>query len=165
MVDALIAAMGSVVGARWQNADQLHLTLAFLGDVDGRFLPDLDSALSAIRHPHVALSCHGVGHFTRRQRVTTLWASANPGEMLRRLASQIDVACRSAGIAPEGRPFIPHITIARLNEGPANVVAFLTKNSAFGVAAQEVRSFGLYQSTITPTGSDYSLLADYPLTV
>ena len=52
----LIASMGGVAGARWQNAAQLHLTLAFLGEVDAASLPDLDAGLSAIAMPPIALT-------------------------------------------------------------------------------------------------------------
>ncbi|RME67950.1 MAG: RNA 2',3'-cyclic phosphodiesterase, partial [Alphaproteobacteria bacterium] len=47
--DRLLTAQGGVIGARWQTAAQLHLTLRFIGDVDGRAADDVDAALSRLR--------------------------------------------------------------------------------------------------------------------
>ena len=66
----LLAAMGGVAGARWQDDDQLHLTLRFIGDVDGRRAEDIDAALRMVRHPPFDLTLDGSGSFDRR-RVTS----------------------------------------------------------------------------------------------
>ena len=65
-------------------AANLHLTLAFLGEVDAASLPDLDAGLSAIAMPPIALSAKGIGHFASKGRPHALWAGAEPAEQLAR---------------------------------------------------------------------------------
>ena len=60
-VGALLAMQGGVPGARWQAREQLHLTLRFIGEVDGRDARDLDDMLASIDAPAFDLQLHGVG--------------------------------------------------------------------------------------------------------
>ena len=69
---ALLALPHNIADARWQDDAQLHLTLAFVGEVDERAAADLDGALSALSLPAVDLAIAGVGHFARRGRVHSL---------------------------------------------------------------------------------------------
>ncbi|MEQ1687774.1 MAG: RNA 2',3'-cyclic phosphodiesterase, partial [Sphingopyxis sp.] len=154
---------GGVAGARWQSADQLHLTLSFLGDVGEERLGDLSAALAAIRGEPVPLSCREVGHFASKGRATTLWAAAGPADALSALAAKVDHAVRTVGITPQGLAFVPHITLARLNRSSGPIDGFLGTNAALVTPNATIRAFGLYQSHLGPEGARYKLLRDYPL--
>ena len=110
--------MGGGQGLRWQSDDQLHLTLRFVGEVDRHQAEDVAAALGQVRHPPVGFALAGVGTFDRRGQVDNLWAGVTPHEPLRSLHKRIDRALASAGIAPEGRAYLPHITLARVGRHP-----------------------------------------------
>ena len=103
---------------RWTPAAQWHLTLAFLGEIDGDHhegvLPDLTERLAraARRHPPEALALSGAGRFGDR----VLWTRVTGGR-LRALAASVGAAARRCGIAVEDRPYRPHLTLARGRPG------------------------------------------------
>ena len=72
--DVLLGAMGGVDRARWQDEDQLHLTLRFVGEIDAPLANDLAAALGQVDAAPFDLRIAGVGHFERKGRATTLWA-------------------------------------------------------------------------------------------
>src|SRR5262249_39657833 len=104
---------GGVPGARWQILEQLHLTLRFIGEVDGRDMRAIDDALAAIDAPAFDLQFHGVGQFGNKQP-HTLWAAARKNELLEHLARKVDTAIRRVGQPQDAHKFTPHVTLARL---------------------------------------------------
>ena len=67
IIDLLIDAMDDSPEFRWQDEDQLHLTLRFIGEVDRPVANDLAGALQAIRAPALELRIHGIGRFEHPQ--------------------------------------------------------------------------------------------------
>ncbi|TQM43050.1 2'-5' RNA ligase [Pseudonocardia cypriaca] len=101
---------------RWTRPDQWHLTLGFLGDVGDETRADLAARLgrAAAKHPPMRLAMHGAGRFGDR----VLWTRiAGDVAALGRLAASVQAAARRAGIDVEGRPYRPHLTLARGREG------------------------------------------------
>src|SRR6185369_13613094 len=105
---------GGVPGARWQSREQLHLTLRFIGEVDGRDARAIDDALAGIDAPAFDLQMHGVGQFGNKQP-HTLWAAARKNELLEHLARKVDTAIRRVGQPQDAHKFMPHVTLARLD--------------------------------------------------
>ena len=157
------AAMGGVAGARWQRREQLHVTLAFLGDVPEERLADLDTALSAVTAPPVALYCEGVGHFAKKGRPTTLWAAAKPADQLGALSAAVRRAARTADCPPDDTAFVPHVTLARLNAGSGPIDAFLAQAGQLATPAARVGAFELVESRLTAHGADYVPVGHYRL--
>ena len=79
------------------------------------------------------------------------------------LHKKVEQACRRAGLAPEGRAYHPHVTVARIarHAGPAD--AFLSANAALASEPFLVDSFGLYESTLGGEGATYTLAERYLL--
>lgn len=163
VLEALMTAMGGIANARWQRREQLHLTLSFLGDLGIERLADLDATLPSLHHASIPLSCRGVGHFASKGRVTTLWAAARPATSLSALATKVDHVVRRAGIIPQGLPFVPHITLARLNASAGPIESFLSGQSALTTPQVMVTHFGLYESRLRKDGAHYQCLRRYPL--
>lgn len=161
--DALLAAQGGVEGARWQDDEQLHLTLRFVGEMDPRTGDDLAAALSAICAPDFRLAVRGVGHFERKGRAHTLWAGVAPSAPLGALQRKIECACQAAGLEPEPRKFAPHVTLARLGGGASGAGEWLARNGALTAPEWPVASFRLYESRLGSGGSVYVPLAEWPL--
>ena len=73
VAQSLAALQAGVPGARWQTREQLHLTLRFIGEADGRAATAIDDALTTISAPAFSLELKGVGSFGGR-RPHALWA-------------------------------------------------------------------------------------------
>ncbi len=160
--DRLLAAMSGVDGARWQDDDQLHLTLRFIGDVDARTGDDILLALAAIRAAPFDIALDGVGSFDRKGRIDTLWAGVSPHDRLASLHKKIDNALVRTGLPAEGRAYRPHITLAR-GRVVGSVDPFLSANAALTSPPFTVSHFGLYESTLGSDGARYTLVERWPL--
>lgn len=161
--ETLLACMGGVEGARWQDDGQLHLTLRFVGEIDARAAEDLASALGRVEMAPFPLALGGVGHFERRGRATALWAGIAPSEPLAILQRRVERACRSAGLDPDTRVYAPHITLARLNSSSGPVGGWLADNARLASAEWVVEAFLLFESHMGREGSIYEPVGRYAL--
>ena len=157
----LLDLMEGVEGARWQDDEQLHLTLRFIGEVDRRMAEDIAAALATVRFAPFYIRLDGVGRFDRRGMVHTLWAGAQPRDPLARLHRKIDRACVATGLPPESRAYLPHITLARFGRGGGTVVPFLVRHADLSGAPFPVDRFTLFGSHIGHEGARYGAIADY----
>lgn len=154
---------GGVPGARWSTREQLHLTLRFIGEVDGRDAATVDDALAAISAPSFHLELHAVGTFGGRDP-RELWAGIRANDTLLHLQKKIETAIQRAGLPPEPRKFTPHVTLARLKASPrGRVMDFLHDHALYASAPFRVEKFLLYSSTLTPNGSIYKPEREYEL--
>lgn len=138
--------MGGVRGARWQDDDQLHLTLRFIGEVDRPAAEDVALALGSVRMRTFEAVIRGVGAFEHRGRPETIWAGVHPVDALKSLHSKIDRACVRAGLEPERRAFVPHITLARLGRDSGSIAALLEREGGAVGPGFTVDGFGLFES-------------------
>ncbi len=159
----LMPLQGGVPGARWQSREQLHLTLRFIGEVDGSDARAIDDALAGIDVPAFELQLHGVGQFGNKQP-HALWAAARKHEMLEHLQRKVDTAIRRVGQPQDAHKFMPHITLARLRHPDLDKLReWLIQHALFTSEVFRVASFGLYSSKLTSDGSVYRVEQDYPL--
>ena len=165
IIDAQLQLLGGgIPGARWEPADKLHLTLVYLGEVDGGTQRAIEAALRRIVMAPFAVEIHGVGHFPPRGTPRSIWAGLNDDKDVRALHAKVERALSSLDIEPDDRKFAPHITLARLRDAPERKVAeFLAGNSLFRTPAFDVEAFQLYSSIRSPTGSKYLVEAEFPL--
>lgn len=161
--DALIDRMEGIEGARWQSDDQLHLTLRYIGEVDGPQAEDIAGELEKISLAPFRLKIVGVGHFERKGVPKSVWVAVEPSSRLHILQRRVERACRRAGREPETRKFIPHITLARLNASTGSIGGFLRENASFSLPEWEIDAFLLFESRLSRFGSDYNAIARYPL--
>ena len=161
--ERLLAAMGGVAGARWQQDDQLHLTLRFLGEVDRHRAVDVHAALGAIHHPRFEIALAGVDAFDRKGAATALWAAVAPVEPVKALHKKVGQAAAGAGIAPEGRAYLPHITLARLGRSAGPIGPFLAGAGGLSSPPFTVEDFCLFESSLTPDGALYTIVELYSL--
>lgn len=159
--DLLIDRMEALEGANWQDDDQLHLTLRFVGEADPHRVDDLMAALQSVSAPPFALAIDGVGHFERKGIPHTLWAGVTPSEPLSVLRNRVERACRRAGFPAETRKFAPHITVARLNRSTAPLEGWLAQNADCRSDSWPVDSFVLVESRLDPGGSIYEPVMRY----
>ena len=163
VAQSLMLIQGGVPGARWQTREQFHLTLRFIGEVDGRDAAMLDAALASIADPGFELQLLGVGQFGNKQP-HALWAGLRSSEALDHLQRKVDTAIRRVGQPQDNHKFTPHVTLARLRNPPMpKVVEWLTYNALYTSTAFRVDAFHLYSSHLSQDGSRYRQEQSYEL--
>lgn len=163
MREALLAAMGNMIGARWQDDAQLHLTLRFIGEVDRHVAEDVAAALGAVSHPAFDLRLDGIGCFDRRGRIDNIWAGVSPHDPVKSLHAAVTRALVRAGIGPEARAFVPHITLARFSRGQEPASPLPVQQLWPSPVEAHFDHFLLYESELGATGATYSAIMRYPL--
>lgn len=158
---ALLETMGGIGRIRWQDDDQLHLTLAFAGEADGRQTEELIEALAEVESACFRAEVAGVGHFERKGVPAVLWAGVPPTEPLAQLHRRVGRACRRAGLEPERRAYRPHVTLAYLRRTADPIGAWLAEHGTLRAGPWEVAGFTLYESHLRPEGSLYRALVEY----
>lgn len=152
-----------VPGARWQSREQLHLTLRFIGEVDGQGAAAIHDLLSGIEAPAFTLALHGVGEFGGKHP-HALWAGVRPSEPLLHLQRKVETAIQRAGVAAERQKYTPHVTLARLRAAQAGrVMDYLTDHALYSSTPFAVNGFILYSSVLTSDGSIYRAEQAYRL--
>ena len=159
----LLDLMEGVKGARWQDEDQLHLTLRFIGEVDRHLAGDIAAALGSIHQPRFDITLSGIGSFDRRGQAATLWAGVAPHEPLKALHKKVDQAALRAGVPPDRRAYTPHITLARLGRAAGPIAPLLESAGGISSAPFTVDNFRLYESQLSPQGAIYSVVERYAL--
>jgi len=144
---------------RWVKPDAMHLTLAFLGEVEEGRVAAAERALrrGAEGAPALELAAAGLGAFPDQRRARVLWAGvAGDLRQLAALQTGIALALGSEGFELDGKPFHPHLTLARARV-PQPLPPSLDRAQRFGSwRATEVR---LYRSHLGPQGPRYEVLA------
>jgi 2'-5' RNA ligase len=153
-----------VPGARWVQPEQMHLTLRFIGEVDGGIFQDIKEGLAGITAPVFSLQVKGLGFFPPRKNPRVLWAGIAPVEEVSGLRNRIENLLVGMGLEPEGRKYSPHITLARLHDTPlARLDRFLADNNLFATEPFPVSGFHLYSSELTSKGAFHAIEASYAL--
>ena len=152
-------------GARvsWVRPDRMHLTLRFLGDVTEEQSDSVGEHLAGAcqgSEPFV-LSVSGAGAFPNVRKPNVVWAGVRPLEgALARLQAAAEEAARQAGLAPEAKPFHPHLTLARIRDRRdlGDLVERLGTERAFEAGDFTVSGVALFSSQLTPKGPVYQRL-------
>ncbi len=135
--------------------ENIHLTLVFLGEVPEPTLPHIERELSELNFAPFPLKLTSINTFPRGG---VLFAEVEPARALLHLQEKVTTSMARCGFAPEGRPYHPHITLARF-QGPLRL-----SQSQQSLPTSLQRTFtadtvNLYRSNLTPTGSNYEILA------
>lgn len=161
--DRLAALAEGLPGARWVAPENLHITLRFLGEIDGRQASDVDAALDGIAAERFSLSLVGVDCFGD-PRPRSLWVGVESNPALTRLQAKVEQAVQRAGLPPERRKFKPHVTLARFTSHPGERLSgYVIRNALFRAAPFPVDHFVLFSSFLSHNGAIYSPEATYPL--
>ena len=165
--DALLDLEDDLEEARWQDEEQLHLTLRFIGEVERGCAEDLAAALERIHAPAPTVRLAEVGAFGGRGRQGQLWAGLHPREPLAALHRKVDQVCVRAGLTPEHRAFTPHITVARLPRrvavGGPEVTRWLARHATLTSEPFTLDRLILYRSHLGPAGASYEPVLAVPL--
>jgi len=141
-------------GVRWIDAAQMHLTLAFFGDVAEIIDSALRAKLNAIEFGAFFLPITGVGTFSAKGAPKIIWIGVGKAHPhLFQIHKRVHEAALAAGLEPELRPWHPHITIARCRDvAPQSLRRFLQSNAELDAGMIRVEAFYLYSSKLTTAG-------------
>jgi RNA 2',3'-cyclic 3'-phosphodiesterase len=124
---------------------------------------DVAAALGQVRQPGFEIALDGLGRFTGKNGPRALWAGVRPHEAVTHLHRKIDQALVRAGLDPERRAYLPHITLARIGRDTGPLDGFLARHAALTSAPFAISFFGLYESTLGRSGASYDLVERYAL--
>jgi 2'-5' RNA ligase len=152
-----------LAGAKWIEAEDMHITLRFVGDIDNRAADEFCAALAAVDEPAFELRLAAFGVFGGREP-RSLWAGVEENRWLDTLARANDRAARVAGLPPDKRAFRPHVTLARLRGAGQDAVAeVLGQLGNFRSESFPVDRFVLLSSRPKTGGGPYVVEEAFPL--
>ena len=149
---------------RWVRAENLHVTLKFLGEVDEGKLAAVRSALGEVRSEQEAnLEFRGLGFFPNEKHPRVFWAGIKAPPSLKALAGDIESAMEKLGIPREKREFSPHLTLARFERPrfPEALRKAIAENMEREFGTLRTNDFHLIQSKLKPPGAEYATLASF----
>jgi RNA 2',3'-cyclic 3'-phosphodiesterase len=154
---------GGLPGARWIEPENYHVTLRFIGDIDGRAADDFADALPRVSAPPVTLSVRGLSVFGSKQP-HALIACIAPNPSLLTLQADIDRLAQRLNFPADPRRFTPHITLARLkNAKAADAGRYLAERGLVSAPDFTATRFVLMSSRDSTGGGPYVIEAEYPL--
>jgi len=153
---------------KWVAPDRIHLTLKFLGDIADADVPVISEGLDDVTREFapIEVDLRGVGTFGRGERVRVVWAGINDApHALKNLQRAIETVLEPIGFPPEGRPFAPHLTLARSRAPKA------LPDLTYAMLGAADRSFGsvyvnevlLFESTLQRSGPAYRVMSRHAL--
>ena len=147
-----------VRGAGWLEPRQMHLTLAFLGNLGTEIQEALSEKLRAISWKSFFLPLLALGTFPTKGWPKIIWIGVGSGHPhLFQLHKRVQEALLAVGLEPDLRSFHPHITLARCRDvSPQTIRPFLKSHANFDAGLTHVESFCLNSSQLTAAGSVYT---------
>ena len=156
---------------RTVRPEGIHLTLKFLGDIEGNQVEPVSEAMTEACREVQSFSLHlgGIGAFPNIRRPRVLWAGVGGHmEPLIELQQSIEAGLEGLGFERGKRGFNPHLTLARMRGGASEgegqkVVQTLSETHLNERLSIPVDSISLIRSTLTPDGAVYDRMASAPL--
>jgi len=153
----LLEELGGIRGTKCVNA--LHMTLNFLGDVD-----DTERARYAMEglreHNRFRAELRGVGAFPNERNARVVWLGVEDDGTSAAMAEELCAVLKNCD-----RPFMPHVTLARVrpDNDRAGMREFINDHRSESVGSYEVDRVCLKRSDLTPAGPVYEDLYDIRL--
>lgn len=149
-------------GWAWQDDEQLHITLRYIGEVDRTKAEEIAQSLESFHAPAPEVRIAGVGIFDHGAR-SALFARIVPKEPLDALHRKIDRLLVQLGLEPERRAYLPHITLARRKSASEDPQGWLERKAGLTSPEAEIAYVSLYESHLGKHGATYEVIARYPL--
>ncbi len=161
----LVRRLAPMAPVRWVHPRNMHVTLKYIGEWDEDRLDRVTGALSRVRiASKVKVPLAGLGFFPYAHSPRVFWVIAENTPPLRQLASSVDAALARLGIAPEVRPYVPHLTLGRLG-GKCDLTEMneaIEELPSREFGAIEPETFALYGSMLTEGGPVHRKIEEFP---
>lgn len=150
---------------RWTKADQLHITLKFVGELRENHLQPIQNKLEEVfsEVEKFQLQLQGSGIFPNKRNPRILWVGIHPSNDLLEVVRKNEEIFNTFGYPTERRPFQAHITIARFKDNCAYQeltqfqLLWNTLKQDFQTQ-QSMDHLTFYQSTLTRQGPIYKII-------
>ncbi|MFN0113701.1 MAG: RNA 2',3'-cyclic phosphodiesterase [Paracoccaceae bacterium] len=167
ILDRLEALQSEIPVGRPVPRENLHVTLAFLGEVDPTGAEALHDELARIAAPALEIAFAGLGSFGRPDPAVVFAAVARNAALVA-LHRKLRAAAHAAGLMPDRERFHPHVTLARFGRGlgpdeTLRLARFLSAWGAVSLPAFTATGFSLFESHLGKGGARYDALAAYPM--
>jgi len=149
---------------KWVAAENMHLTVKFLGDVDVREIHHVCQAvtLAVAELAPFSLEVRGAGAFPNLHRPRTIWLGVREGaEAMTELARRVESELAKLGFPKEGRPFQAHLTIGRIRHGGpelADLGRLVQQHAEQEIGDTSVDELVVFSSELTRSGPIYEPL-------
>ena len=154
---------GGVSGARWVEANDYHITLRFIGDIDERMAGEAAEALEEIGRPSIPVALESLSWFGG-DKPRAIVAMVKPTNALLELQADQERRLRRIGLPPETRKYTPHVTLARLRSAsPYAVADYLSARGYFPIRQFEATRYVLFSARESMGGGPYLVEAAYAL--
>jgi len=169
--DRLIAVLRELAQSRADlklvRAEQMHITLKFLGDTEEQLTDDILTAIrsSADGIEPFKMKLVGMGAFPSLSNIRVVWAGIEDGKHLGKIAEGLDEGLRTLGFERGKRGFVPHLTLARTRSprNLANIQEIVRNNAATDFGEYPVEKVLLKKSVLSPHGPTYSVVREHQL--
>ncbi len=157
-------------GAKWVRPEAMHVTLKFIGEVDGKQVDAIRAALRVVHSGQaVEMNFRGLGFFPHERRPRVLWCGIAATPNLAELAAAVDGALQPLEIPAEPREFVPHLTLARFSldrggpEAQDKLVHAADELMSYDFGSTCETEFHLIHSQLNPSGAQYTRLESFPI--
>jgi 2'-5' RNA ligase len=155
------------VPVSWTPEDNLHLTLKFLGETPASRVNELAGLMANAARDSLPflLRVEKAGAFPTLRAPRVLWIGIRePLELVRKLHQNMENALSGAGFPRDERPFHPHVTVGRVRGrvAPGWGETFAAAVSGVAFDTVSVASYRVYESRLSPSGAQYSVLREVP---
>jgi 2'-5' RNA ligase len=146
---------GGLPGARWIDPENYHITLRFIGDIDGRTADEVMEQLTRIRRAAVEVRIRGLDAFGGG-KPHSVFAAVERNSALLDLQAEHERAMQRIGLKAEGRRFVPHVTLARLKSArDGDIANWLSLRGSFSLPPFQATHFVLFSSRDSVGGGPY----------
>ena len=161
--ETLSGLRGGLPGARWIDPENYHVTLRFIGDIDGVAANEIAGLLARINRRRFDVTLQGLSSFGSKKPRAVV-ASVAPSRPLIELQAELDRLMQRFGLDPEGRKFTPHVTLARLRDASTRDVAdYLALRGYFPSKVFTAQRFVLFSARASTGGGPYIVEDSYAL--
>jgi RNA 2',3'-cyclic 3'-phosphodiesterase len=158
------------VPVRWVPAENMHLTLKFLGDVSMSNLDVLKDILrgEAVDREQMVISLGTLGAYPKVRRPRVIWVGMEAPAELDALQRSIDKQTARVGYARDNRPFAPHITLGRVSRNATpdevRIIGDVLNTMNIGyLGVARIGAVHLYRSDLQSDGAVYSRIYSAPI--
>lgn len=148
-----------VSDVRWVKAENLHITMKFLGDTKEKLVPEISSAMEEVsKYLPFEMEIGGIGGFPSLASARVIWVGAyDESQTVHRIYEEIETGIGNLGFKKEKRKYSPHITVGRSKRKPVRVDVGheLGKRAGSTLIVNEVV---LYKSDLKSSGAEYTVL-------
>jgi 2'-5' RNA ligase len=159
----------SPLNVRWVRVDNIHLTVIFMGTINMGDVVNIGTEVEAVcsRYSSFDVSLKEMGVFPNKRNPRVIWLGLDGDlERMSHFRDSLQKQLGPFGIKEEKRRFRPHLTLGRFRKpqkGKSHLNEFIMRYGDLISPVCPLNELTLFQSTLSPKGSEYTKLGAWPL--